>query len=318
VRFASAAWLALVASACSGGISPDDLPSDPIAFIRQSASEGILSREQFLDALRFEDLDKPSTKKARLKTTLTLLAPTTGVETVVPEGGLGSVPFDWSTDGTHLLVGRTDPSERSLQLYTWNRITGAWTRVVRTPVGSGAGMAAGPIRFVWHGPQVQGRTILPVIWIETDERGSSVLPGSQDGIEPDVSPDGRTVVFARPEGSGVRAETVFAFTLGDAGPRALARGSHPRYSRDGRWISFTRVSAGQSDVWIMRADGTAKRRVTKTGYDEEAPSPSPDGRFVVYSSARGAEDETLLYVARVSDGVEREIVHNGQNGRPVW
>ena len=30
--------------------------------MRQSASEGILSREQFLDALRFEDLDKPSTK----------------------------------------------------------------------------------------------------------------------------------------------------------------------------------------------------------------------------------------------------------------
>ena len=309
--------MALAASACSG-ISERDLPGEPIAFVRQSATEGILSRDQFLDALRIEDPDKPSTKKARLKTTLSLLAPTTGVDTPVPDAGLGAVPFDWSADGTHLLVGRADPTGRSLDLYTWNRVTGAWTRVVRTPVGSGAGMAGGPIRFTWHGPAFEGREVFPAIWIEEDEHGASVLPESKYGIDPDLSPDGRTVIFARPDAVGAKAETVYAFTLGDDAPRALTRGSHPRYSRDGRWISFARVTAGQSDVWIMRADGSAKRRVTNTGYDEETPSPSPDGRFVVYASSRGSKDETLLYVARVADGVEREIVHNGQNGRPVW
>lgn len=286
--------------------------------MRQAASEGILSRDQFLDALRIEDPDKPSTKKAKLKTTLSLLHPESGADAPVPDGGLGSVPFDWSPDGTHLLVGRPDPAGHALALYTWNKVTGAWTRVVRTPVGSGAGMAAGPIRFTWHGPAVEGREVVPVIWIEEDQRGPFVLPRSRNGVEPDVSPDGRTVIFSRPDPAGANSDTIFAFTLGDEAPRPLTRGSHPRYSRDGSWISFARVTAGQSDVWIMRADGSAKRRVTNTGYDEELPSPSPDGRYVVYASSRGSEDETLLYVARVTDGAERELIHNGQNGRPIW
>jgi Tol biopolymer transport system component len=185
-------------------------------------------------------------------------------------------------------------------------------------VGSGAGIAGGPIRLTWHGPVIEGRIAHGAIWLHVDTVGPAVVPDSEDGLEPDVSPDGRTVIFSRPDAAGAKSETIFAFALGDATPRPLTRGSHPRYSRDGRWISFARKSGGQSDVWIMRADGSAKRRVTSTGYDEESPSPSPDGRFVVYSSPRGGESETLLYVARVADGVEREIVHNGQNGRPVW
>jgi Tol biopolymer transport system component len=286
--------------------------------VRQTASEGILSRDQFLDALRIEDVDKPATRKARRKTTLALLAPTAGTDTAVPDAGLGSLPFDWSADGTHLLVGRSDPTGYGVELYTWNRLTGAWVRALRQPIGLAAGMANGPIRFVWHGPVFEGRGGHGAIWLQADQIGSMIVPDSKYGLDPDVSVDGRTVIFSRPDAVGAKSETIFAWNLGDAAPHPLTRGSRPRYSRDGRWISFSRINGGQSDVWIMRADGSAKRRVTNTGYDEEFPAPSPDGRFVVYASSRGDETETLLYVARVADGVEREIVHSGQNGRPVW
>ncbi len=260
----------------------------------------------------------PGTTKPRLKTTLSLLAPETGEHTAVPDAGLGAVPCDWSADGRRLLVGKVDAANYSLQLYTWNRLTGVWTRVQRGPVGNGAGIADGPILLAWHGPVRAERGYSGGIWIDTHANGHEVLPGSRGGDAPDLSPDGRTVVFSRAEHGAAHGPSIFLETLGESEPRLITRGSHPRYSRNGAWIAFSRESAGNSDIWIMRADGSGKRHVTKSGYDEEFPSPSADGRFVVYASSRGNKDESLLYVTRVADGAEREIVHSGLNTRPVW
>lgn len=319
--FASRAGLALLAAllgACTGSIENDELPTDPIAYIRQSASEGILSLEKFRDAMRFENPDDPRTTRAKLTTTLSLLAPATGEYTAVPDAGLGAVPCDWSPDGARLLVGRVDSSNQALQLYTWNMRTGAWTRVQRGPVGSGAGIADGPILLAWHGPIKLERGFSSGIWIKTHEQQNALMAGSQGGNTPDLSADGRTVVFSRKVKGGAHGPSIFLETLGDAEPRFVTRGAQPRFSRDGQWIAFSRESEGNSDIWIMRADGSAKRHLTRTSYDEEFPSPSADGRFVVYASSRGNENESLLYVTRVADGFEREIVHSGLNSRPVW
>lgn len=236
----------------------------------------------------------------------------------MPDAGLGAVPCDWSADGTRLLVGKVDTRGSTLELHTWNRLSGAWTRVQRGPVGSGAGIADGPILLVWHGPVREGRGYSGGIWIDTAAKDDELLPGSKGGALPDVSPDGRTVVFSRAERGATHGPSIFLETLGESEPRLITRGSHPRFSRDGKWIAFARESEGNSDIWIMRADGSAKRHVTKSGYDEEFPALSPDGRFVVYASSRGDENESLLYLTRIADGVEREIVHSGLNTRPVW
>ena len=104
-------------------------------------------------------------------------------------------------------------------------------------------------------------------------------------------------------------------------PRAITRGAYPRFSRDGNWISFVRIRNGNADVWLMRGDGSARRKITDSSFDESFPSPSPDGRYVVYASSRAAEEEeeeNQLYLTRVVDGVEIQLTHGGQNGRPVW
>ena len=315
---ALSALLGLALAACSGSITTDEIPQAPIAFVRQAASEGILSLEQFREAARLENSNDPTTKRPKLKTTLALLAPGTGEDTPVPDAGLGAIPCDWSPDGSHLLVGRVDRDDYTMQLYTWNRLSGAWARVQRGPVGNGAGIADGPIRLVWHGPVREAGISSAAVWMDTDERGNEVLPGSQGGSEPDVSPDGRTVVFTRGNRATPHGPSIFLATLGQSEPRLITRGNHPRFSRDGMWITFARKSEGNSDIWLMRADGSAKRPITKTGYNEEFPALSPDGSFVVYVSSRGSKDESLIYLTRVADGVERELVHNGLNTRPVW
>jgi hypothetical protein len=296
------------------------LPADPIAFVRDAPSEGILSADQFRDALSIEspDDDIPEYKKPKSRTSLSLLYLKTDEITSVPDVGVGGFPFDWSADGTRLLVGRVDPTVGALHLWTWNRLTSAWAPVSSVQTGLGGGMADGPIRYVWYGPiSLPGGKLGSSVWVDTDS-GEQAVPDSHGCWSPDVSPDGHTIVCAKKEAHSQTDSTIFLLTL-DGEKRPITRGSHPRFSRDGRWIVFQReMESGNSDIWIMRSDGGAKRQITRTEFVEELPAVSADGRYVVYASTRGDVKESRLFVARVSDGVEQEVTHSGQASRPIW
>jgi Tol biopolymer transport system component len=80
---------------------------------------------------------------------------------------------------------------------------------------------------------------------------------------------------------------------------------------------FVTGRRGNADVWMMRSDGTAKRPLVTSGFDDEFPALSPDGRFVVYASVR-ERGVSQLYMTRLEDGVEVQLTKTGQNGRPVW
>ena len=112
-RRAAVAALALAATACFSRISETDFPSDPIAFVRDSPSEGILSVEQFREALTIEgpDDDLPKYKKPKMRTNVSLLQLKSGEVTDVPDVGLGAFPLDWSRDGARLLIARVDPKD---------------------------------------------------------------------------------------------------------------------------------------------------------------------------------------------------------------
>ena len=135
---------------------------------------------------------------------------------------------------------------------------------------------------------------------------------------PHLAPDGLTLVFERPSPGLNRDGILLLSRLGRESGVALGRGSSPRFSQDGKWITFLRRRDGQADVWIMRADGTGKRALTNTSYDEEFPSASPRGRYVVYASVRPPKDEVQLYIVRVRDGREIQLTQAGQNSRPLW
>nr|WP_246543426.1 amidohydrolase family protein [Novosphingobium profundi] len=119
----------------------------------------------------------------------------------------------------------------------------------------------------------------------TPERVIEVHPDRTTWSSLDVAPDGKTIVF------DVLGDL---YTMPASGGKArqlsegLAFDSQPRFSPDGRWITFTSDRNGSENVWIARADGTGARVVSR--FDDEtvlvSPTWSADGTSVFASRFR--------------------------------
>jgi Tol biopolymer transport system component/imidazolonepropionase-like amidohydrolase len=95
----------------------------------------------------------------------------------------------------------------------------------------------------------------------------------------DVSPDGQTLVF------DLLGDL---YTLPATGGKAtritsgMAYDAQPRFSPDGKWVTFISDRSGGNNVWIMSLDGTRTRQLSDRREDDFiSPEWTPDGQYVV-------------------------------------
>jgi len=87
--------------------------------------------------------------------------------------------------------------------------------------------------------------------------------------------------------------------------------SHPQFSPDGRWLAFTGHYDGNTDVYVMPAEGGTPRRLTWHPGQDGAAGWTPDGKNVLFLSDRDAyADFTRLYTVPVGGGVPEVL--------PMW
>ena len=80
----------------------------------------------------------------------------------------------------------------------------------------------------------------------------------------------------RPDGTGLSKRTY------------VGKNYRPEWSPSGQRIAYIHESAaGVREVWVMRADGSAKTRITQGGNATAGPSWSPDGRWLAFADANG-------------------------------
>ena len=99
-------------------------------------------------------------------------------------------------------------------------------------------------------------------------------------------------------------------------PQDLSR-DEPAWSPDGPWIAFAQsrgtAGPGRGSIWIMRADGSAKRQLTlhpDNGFDL-SPSWSPDGQRIAFQ--RGG-----IAIVTVATGTVTYLGLPGTAAQPAW
>jgi Tol biopolymer transport system component len=129
----------------------------------------------------------------------------------------------------------------------------------------------------------------------------------------DVSPDGRTIVFEL-------LGDLYTIPIGGGSATRITSGpafdSQPRYSPDGKRIVFLSDRDGAENVWVMNADGTATKNVTKGANNLYAsPDWTPDGKYVVASkteSPLGSAYSMWLY--HIDGGTGSKLVTDKGDG----
>lgn len=116
-----------------------------------------------------------------------------------------------------------------------------------------------------------------------------------------VSPDGKQIVFDL-------LGDIYQMPIEGGEAKPLAQGiawqMQPVYSPDGKYIAFTSDEDGGDNIWVMNADGTDPRPVTKETFRLlNSPAWSPDSQYLIgrkhFTGSRslGAGEVWLYHVA---------------------
>jgi Tol biopolymer transport system component len=150
-------------------------------------------------------------------------------------------------------------------------------------------------------------------------------------MNPDVSPDGRTIVFDL-------LGDLYALDIAGGTARPLTRGPavdfRPRYSPDGSKVAFVSDRNGTDNLWVMNADGSDPYMVSSQDPNQHpkdtrffiTPAWTPDGRHVAAAVASevtfyGADDIRMYSVDRAKLGQSESVIEvppPNPDTRPVF
>ena len=142
---------------------------------------------------------------------------------------------------------------------------------------------------------------------------------TRDGGHPDWSPDGQQIIFSTYSAHRINKD-IYLISRLDEGPqshRELKQLTehpdndwYPRWAPDGAHIIFLSDRDGQKDIYMMKPDGSDKRRLTNTPETEIAVSWSPDSRHILYASVHPNRGPTFfdIYLLNIADNSGKLLV----------
>src|SRR6266550_810280 len=188
----------------------------------------------------------------------------------------------------------------------------------RTPLGPTAQLvddATVPSRIVFQAC----RPCSGIAVMAADGSGLTRLTNGYD-FEPQFSPDGRQIAFARE--IEISAAEIFVMAGDGSGQTQLtndpAFDSDPSWSPDGRRIAFGSDRDGNREIYVMGADGSAPTRLTNNPAGDAEPSWSPTG-LIAFESDRDNAFNSEIYVMHADGSGQTRLTNNASVSRsPSW
>jgi Tol biopolymer transport system component len=138
---------------------------------------------------------------------------------------------------------------------------------------------------------------LMMVRSDGSQQSKDLTKGLPNSGFPTWSPDGKQIIY-RVWGTGEYGLRVLSLADGSIKTLTTELDNFPTYSPSGDLITFTRRDAKtlDYDIFTMRPDGTEVKKLTTTPGNDSHSSWSPDGKYILWSSARyGFKDEAPLY-----------------------
>lgn len=327
--------VALLAVLLLGCVSPSldlqTLPDAPIAFVYRNLeeTERIVDETEAAPAGPDQDeldisLDKLE-KLAGRRTEADLVHDQQGRVGlfVAPEARLelpealarGARPLDWSADRTRLMFSVT--RDGLTHLFEWVAATGDVRQLTSGPEAKIDGCYGPGGAIVWAQLEKTGPRAGVRLWLRRPGEAPRQLTEGPVDTQPAWSPDGSRLVYTRldpREGHALR----WLDPAGDASG-SYGRGRSAEFTPDGEWIVYSARTAAGWQLRRMRSDGSGKRSLGASGFQESDPSVSPDGRFVVFAVSKNVHTPlSSLFVRSIDGAHDRQLEFSGTGLLPVW
>ncbi|MFI0445731.1 protein kinase [Actinomadura sp. 6N118] len=151
-----------------------------------------------------------------------------------------------------------------------------------------------------------------------DGTAEQLTSDSSEKDDPMWSPKGNTIVFwSKRDGDQA------IYTLDIANPSNWTKvtkegvtANDPEWSPDGTKIAYTRDAYPKGNIWVINADRSDDRRLTKGSQHEMDPNWSRDGKWLAY--VRGSYSEPRIRAIRLDGTGDMAITDGTDIGHPNW